>query len=749
MKASVITSLVCRLGAAILTTSAALAGGGQWTLVGWNNLGMHCMDDDYSVFSILPPFNTINAQLIDGNGRLVQDGAGLSLSFEALADPDGSINTTSVGKTNFWDFAAGTYGATLNADTGLTGLKMPGATNTPQPMAWATDFKWFEAVGIPVAPVDDAGRRNTYPLMKLTARDGAGRVLAQTSTVVPVSSEMDCRACHGSNAGDAAKPAAGWVNNPHASRDYRLNILRLHDEKHLADPVFQAALATAGYRPDGLFATANSGTAILCAKCHSSEALGTASTAGTKPLTAAMHSLHANVVNPVNGLKLNDSANRSACYTCHPGSATRCLRGAMGSAVATDGTMAMQCQSCHGSMSQVGAAARTGWFDEPSCGNCHTGTAVKNSGQIRFTSVFDATGARRKPADTTFSTNADTPMAGLSLYRFSKGHGGLQCSACHGSTHAEYPSSHRNDNLQSVKLQGHVGALAECTACHATMPNSLNGGPHGLHPIGQSWVERHGDAAEHNTASCQACHGTDLRGTVLSRAQADRIFTGEFGVKKFFRGAEVSCYSCHNGAGSESRTTHAAPVVTKSRLYVPTGVAASTMLGATAGAKLRVVQQPQHGTVSLSGTLATFHPDPGYSGPDFFTFAATDAGGYVDSAIAATVAVSVGTFTAATDTDGDGIPDLTEYALGLSPDFPSAPLSAPFYETVSRRRFLTLQLDRFLPPPDVTLGALVSGNNKTWSKARVLTNANSLFKARDTVAKTARNHRYIRLQITR
>jgi len=28
------------------------------TLVGWNDLGMHCMDADYSVFSILPPFNT-------------------------------------------------------------------------------------------------------------------------------------------------------------------------------------------------------------------------------------------------------------------------------------------------------------------------------------------------------------------------------------------------------------------------------------------------------------------------------------------------------------------------------------------------------------------------------------------------------------------------------------------------------------------------------------------------------------------
>ena len=39
-------------------------------VLSWNNLGMHCMDSDYSVFSVLPPYNTIEAQLIV-NGALV------------------------------------------------------------------------------------------------------------------------------------------------------------------------------------------------------------------------------------------------------------------------------------------------------------------------------------------------------------------------------------------------------------------------------------------------------------------------------------------------------------------------------------------------------------------------------------------------------------------------------------------------------------------------------------------------------
>ena len=56
-------------------------------------------------------------------------------------------------------------------------------------------------------------------------------------------------------------------------------------------------------------------------------------------------------------------------------------------------------------MSAVGAATRTGWLNEPTCQQCHSGTATNNSGQIRFTSVFDASGNPRVAADTRFATN--------------------------------------------------------------------------------------------------------------------------------------------------------------------------------------------------------------------------------------------------------------------------------------------------------------------------------------------------------
>ena len=192
-------------------------------LIGWNNLGMHCMDDDYSVFSILPPFNTVDAQLIDASGKLVRNSASYSVTYEAIADPDGSINSTSVGKSTFWDHSQALFGASLPVDTGLTGKMMPGPSNQPQFLDFNGLMNWFEGLGIPITPIDDAGHSNPYPLMRLTARNTAGSVLATTDVVLPVSGEMNCRACHSSSSGPDAKPAAGWVRQSNLTALLRCN----------------------------------------------------------------------------------------------------------------------------------------------------------------------------------------------------------------------------------------------------------------------------------------------------------------------------------------------------------------------------------------------------------------------------------------------------------------------------------------------------------------------------------------------
>ena len=619
----VLGSLLCGLA---LTTNAATS-----TILGWNNLGMHCMDSDYSVFTVLPPYNTIEGQLIVG-GKLVTNGAGYTVTYQAVADPSNSVNTTSIGKGNFYTYTADLYGAFV-PDHGLAGWSMPGPANVPQTSLFQTlnepvhgvftPVNWFHAEGIPITPYDDAGQKNPYPLMRMIAWDSANQPIATNDIVLPVSDEMDCRVCHASGAQAAAKPAAGWVWDGLPERDYRLNILRLHDEHQFAQhaAVYAGALATSHYNPAGLYRRVTAdGKPVLCALCHASEALQTAGYPSVPPLTTSVHSKHAGVMDPELKMTLDNSANRAACYRCHPGSTTRCLRGAMGSAIAADGSMEMQCQSCHGNMSAVGSASRVGWIMEPNCQGCHTGTATSNSGQIRYTSVFtDTNGTVRVPTNRTFATTLDIPAPGLSLYRFSFGHGGLQCSACHGSTHAEFPSSHANDNVRNVRLQGHAGVLSECTACHTSMPTNTASGPHGMHPVGQTWVSGHQHA---NKSGCAACHGADSRGTVLSRMLATRTISGQ----TLFQGAIVSCYNCHNGpAGDDAGPAPAAPTASNVAASTSNDKSVSFVLP-MAGTNLipRIIAQPTNGTVGVNAStlVATYYPNPGFIGTDAFTFAA-------------------------------------------------------------------------------------------------------------------------------
>ncbi|RPJ34941.1 MAG: hypothetical protein EHM17_04550 [Verrucomicrobiaceae bacterium] len=746
---------------AILLGLAATAA--AQTLIGWNNLGMHCMDDDYSVFSILPPYNTVDCQLLDAQGHLVTDPTGLVLTYEAVADPDGSINTSSIGKTNFWQYSPALFNAPLPSDHGLPfpegnpGRNMPGPGNQPQAMGYHAAMRWFEAAGIPITPVDDDGQFNPYPLMRLTAKTTGGTLLATTDVVLPVSSEMDCRKCHASGSGDAAKPANDWVNDPDSARDHRLNILRLHD-RHLHTQPYDDALADRGYPPEGLEASvrANPPKPVLCAACHASEALGSTSYAGVNSLTRSMHSKHADVKAPGSVITLDDIANRSSCYQCHPGSETRCLRGAMGAAVAADGSAAMQCQSCHGTMSQVGAADRTGWLDEPTCQQCHTGSATQNNGQLRYTTVFETNGSPRVPVSQMFATNPNTPLPDKSLYRFSKGHGGLQCSACHGSTHAEFPAAHRNDNLQNIAAQGHAGTRANCTSCHPSMPSTVSGGPHGMHATGTSWISIHKDYG--NSGSCLACHGADRRSTPLSRSFSDQTLTfshdGTSHSIPLFRGANVSCFLCHkredNGALGGLFNGNVPPVVTKRTLVTAINTPGSLTLSSNeAGATLRIVNQPQHGSVALSGSTATYYSETGFAGADSFTYAAFD--GFADSNLAS-VSVTVGNpATAATlDSDGDQWPDLVEYALGLTIGYRNAPVTqAMDFRDLGGTRYWAMSLPRGPMPGDASTAVDFSSDLIHWEPGMTITSSPFLLEVRDPFPAASQPKRFTRIRASR
>ena len=597
-------------------------------IVAWNDLGMHCIDPDFSVFSILPPFNTLNAQLIVGE-QLITSGLSYEVTYEAEPDGSGSINTTSIGKTNFWEHAQALFGVTLPPDVGLAGYAMPGAGNVPQDAHFDGAWDWFQAEGIPVTPFDDALAKQPYPLYRIAARDSNGQVVASTVTTAPNSQELECSLCHASGSSPFARPAAGWVYDQNPLEDDRLNILRLHDELQLGDPTYDAALVTAGLDPAGLFATATGGQAVLCDSCHASNALPGTGIAGVSSMTSAVHGLHANQLNEL-GEPLDAIGDRTSCYVCHPGFDTQCLRGAMGKAVGADGDFSMSCQSCHDSMAAVGDPDRVGWFEQPSCQNCHTGSATNNNGEIRFDSAFDASGELRAPVSQLFATTPDVPLPGYDLYRFSSGHGGLQCAACHGPPHAIYPTSEPNDNLQNELIQGHGGTLVDCAACHDKLEDDELYGAHGMHAVDSNWVnDDHGDEAEHNgLASCQACHGIDSKGTELSYALGDRTISTKYGTRSFFRGARVGCYHCHDGPSDENPVTNLEPTVpdlalaTASDVDLPIALAGSDPEGQPLS--FRIIEQPLHGKVAFDGQVATYRAEAGYVGADAFTYAAHD-----------------------------------------------------------------------------------------------------------------------------
>lgn len=723
---------------------------GDYRVLASNDLGMHCVDLDFQVFSILPPFNVVHAQVVKrgtANSKPsllnpsspeqpgVYYSAASSTSDPALSRPPAgallntprgqrSINTSSrndsvfheVYKSNFWEMRSGIqpssdtlgylgYGVLYPNDVlslfdpipHELGIPVPDAAQLPalapvqqampsavqhnplithpfaanEPQAFdrfdgdlpffknfpfgsmVNNVNWWAADGIPMFPVDDAGRRNAYPLMRVQAKSG-NTTLASLDVVLPVSSEADCQLCHADPIdcadptlpvdlvtsacnGKAISPTAftqtqfqvttlsdapGETPEQKLLNAAKLNILRLHDARHGSEYTTASGApavcdASDASDPDCLV----NQIPVQCSQCHYSPALDLAQVGPIdepsvgdrgrqqtrhRSMSNVMHGYHGQFTSlfpdmppPVDGNGQARPAGTTAsvlaqtCYTCHPGKRTQCLRGVMASA-------GIVCQDCHGELAQVGndfthnfpttpfpagadLTKRVPWASEPACQSCHTGDAVSNlagtpgtvpaGDNIRLLQAYLSTDADAKPIQSPGSRFAENE----SLYRLSKGHGGLMCEACHGSTHAEWPAMNplSNDNIAATQLQGHRGTLIECSTCHeptaASLPLNLDG-PHGMHPVADHngpdsrWNERHEDYVENQgTAGCKTCHGVDGLGTVLSRTAAPRRLeckntSGNLcGSGAEFidvpKGTAIGCADCHsnyiNGEGDD------------------------------------------------------------------------------------------------------------------------------------------------------------------------------------------------------
>lgn len=316
------------------TQTLSLQTGGEYVILANNDLGMHCIQSDYSAFLIFPPGNNLVVQVFaKGREDAQLTTSGLTLEYEV------NNNTSSADKVNFWKYAKD-YGFNIAPDEGITGNKLKGT------LTLSKDKKYFEATAIPVVPYNDNQKqKNPYQTVKITVKDSStGKVLAvQDNVVLPVSDEMMCSNCHG-------------------IEDTDKNILKSHDKKEgttLYDDLIQ-------------------NNRYSCSECHSDNISNAAGKSNVPSLSLAMHGFHSQT--------MGMSKLENQCYNCHPGTVTKCLRGVMAA-----NNITCNNSNCHGNIEQVSQSIENGrspWLDEPDCGACHGADYSVNPGILYHNSYL-------------------------------------------------------------------------------------------------------------------------------------------------------------------------------------------------------------------------------------------------------------------------------------------------------------------------------------------------------------------------
>lgn len=407
----------------------------DYVLLAWNDLGMHCISDSDPWWVILPPANTIEAQLIKRGKKpeIITEGIKIEYSVEkGFENPSKEVP--------FWDWEHKIFGKELEENIGLAGNGMRGNLHFDH------NTNGFIAHAIPVVPYREDGFYNPYPLFEVKAIDEkTGEILVETKLVTPTSTEMGCKNCH---QGDWKKDGVSGVSDVTA-----MNVLEIHDLRSGTN----------------LLEEAKAGNPVMCQSCHEDPAVGSKGDGIRRSLSTALHAWHANYLTEEDG---------SACVRCHPADNegnTRCSRGVHNS-------LGMDCADCHGNIQEHAAALlkneihkpgsqqllknlevkavksfdeiipRTSWLNEPDCLNCHEDF--------------------NQPKED-YSSYNKWACSFNNLYRIRTDNAGVRCEACHGSTHALYPAKNpyqeNRDNIQPLQYQNSplpIGANENCQVCH-------------------------------------------------------------------------------------------------------------------------------------------------------------------------------------------------------------------------------------------------------------------------------------------
>ena len=108
---------------------------GDYVILAWNDLGMHCYNPDFLDLAVLPPFNTLWVQVVQVGEppRIVTSGITVTYLF--------TDNTYSVGKSDFWTYAQELFN--LPDPSPLTSAWQ--ARGCPAQWTWRETTLWREA----------------------------------------------------------------------------------------------------------------------------------------------------------------------------------------------------------------------------------------------------------------------------------------------------------------------------------------------------------------------------------------------------------------------------------------------------------------------------------------------------------------------------------------------------------------------------------------------------------------------------
>ena len=449
--------------------------GTDYALIAWNDLGMHCVCPNPELMLLLPPWNTLRAQVIDktsGSPVVTNDDSRLQIEYEVRENAYGGGGVGDLATDSQYlawlDSAEAHFpgsGISRANPVGLAGNALAG-TFSPRDMVGQHDVAhYWVAEGIPAFPprvdsdpdfVDSYGDgRRAYLHADLKLRDQAtGDILATTTTTIPVANGRCCQ-CHQEVARDG-----GYVKSGAADPDVYdrfQSMMDAHVQDTGVDPLNDIAGPT--YDAQGhLIATA---VPVRCSKCHVDPALGgdaaldpawvaygkaAGSVTEISTLSKALHGFHGTDAR----VEARDPSIDTNCYQCHPGGNGKvdCFRG-------LHHTASFDCADCHGNLDQRLAEGQLDnpWHYStlPQCGDCHTSRYAGGGTPDIFGTYLGSQGHKKEQ---------------------------LLCSTCHGQPHALNPSEHPTDNEQTLALQGDPRAIGKCDVCHVSKSSTWGEPPH-------------------------------------------------------------------------------------------------------------------------------------------------------------------------------------------------------------------------------------------------------------------------------